>query len=54
MLADANFPSESVGACTPGGVIRADGHGIPKILRGILELMPLDDSSTPCTLMQMM
>lgn len=42
VLADANFPSESVGAHCPAGVIRMDGHGIPQILKAILKLLPLD------------
>ena len=42
MLADANFPTTSV--CREGGCkeIRADGHNIPDLLEGILQLMPLD------------
>lgn len=40
VLADANFPSCSVGANAK--VIRADGHGIPDLLRAILPLFPLD------------
>lgn len=40
ILADANFPAESVGKNAV--VIRADGHGVPSLLAAILELMPLD------------
>jgi L-fucose mutarotase len=38
VLADANFPAASVGR----RVVRADGHGVPAILEGILKLLPLD------------
>lgn len=38
VLADGNFPSERCGK----RVVRADGHGVPKLLDAILELMPLD------------
>lgn len=40
VLADANFPAHSVGKNAK--VIRADGHGIPDMLRAILPLFPLD------------
>ena len=43
VLADRNFPSESVGKM--GGdslVIRYDGFGIPALLDAILTLLPLD------------
>lgn len=38
VLADANFPSVSMGQ----RVVRADGHGVPAVLRAVLELFPLD------------
>ena len=38
VLADANFPAESMGKL----VIRADGHGVPALLEAILKLFPLD------------
>ena len=41
VLADGNFPSESVGK--DAIVIRADGHGVPELLDGILQIFPLDD-----------
>ena len=51
MLADGNFPSESVGK--DAKVIRADGHGIPDMLRAILPLFPLDTYvEQPVQLMQ--
>ena len=40
VIADGNFPSESIGK--DAIVIRADGHGVPEILDAILKLMPLD------------
>lgn len=40
VLADANFPSESVGKDSL--VIRCDGHPIPALLDAILTLFPLD------------
>lgn len=40
VLADANFPAESVGK--DAIVIRMDGHGIPEILDAVLSLFPLD------------
>ncbi len=41
LLADGNFPAASVGMNAI--VIRCDGHGVPELLRAVLELMPLDD-----------
>ena len=40
VIADGNFPSESVGKNAI--VVRADGHGIPEILDAVLALIPLD------------
>ena len=40
VLADGNFPSESMGKNAIE--IRADGHGIPELLDAILSLFPLD------------
>jgi len=54
VIADANFPAESVGSHTPAGVVRADGHSIPDLLNGVLQLLPLDDTCPPCALMQVM
>lgn len=51
LLADGNFPSESIGKNVK--VIRCDGHGVPELLDAILALMPLDHlTPTPVTLMQ--
>lgn len=41
VLADGNFPSESVGKNAK--VIRCDGHGVPELLDAILRLFPLDN-----------
>ncbi|XP_019945689.1 fucose mutarotase [Paralichthys olivaceus] len=41
VLADANFPASSICACGPKE-IRADGLGIPELLKAILKLLPLD------------
>uniref|UniRef100_A0A1A8GR02 Fucose mutarotase n=1 Tax=Nothobranchius korthausae TaxID=1143690 RepID=A0A1A8GR02_9TELE len=41
VLADSNFPASSVCACGPKE-IRADGLGIPHLLKAILKLLPLD------------
>ncbi|HOL55784.1 MAG TPA: L-fucose mutarotase [bacterium] len=38
LLADANYPAES---CGPK-VVRADGIDIPSLLKGIMDLFPLD------------
>lgn len=40
VIADGNFPSESVGK--DAIVIRMDGHGVPEILDAVLSLVPLD------------
>lgn len=50
VLADGNFPSESVGKNAI--VIRMDGHGVPEILDAILQMIPLDKSvESPAQLM---
>lgn len=52
-IADANFPSESMGK--DAIVIRMDGHGIPEILDAILSVFPLDTYvDEPAVLMQLM
>lgn len=51
VIADGNFPSESVGKNAI--VIRCDGHGVPEILDAILKLFPLDTYvEKPVTLME--
>eukprot|EP00056_Hartaetosiga_gracilis_P014353 m.240378 g.240378 ORF g.240378 m.240378 type:complete len:161 (+) comp14973_c0_seq1:107-589(+) len=54
VIADANFPAESVGACTPGGVVRCDGLDACTLLDALLQLLPLDETTSPCALMTMM
>ena len=51
VIADGNFPSESIGKNSK--VIRADGHGVPEMLDAVLELFPLDTYvDKPVSLMQ--
>jgi L-fucose mutarotase len=51
VIADGNFPSESVGK--DAIVIRCDGHGVPELLDAILTLFPLDTYvDKPVTLME--
>ncbi len=51
VLADGNFPSQSVGKNAV--VVRADGHNIPQLLEAILTLLPLDEYvAEPVALMQ--
>lgn len=53
VIGDGNFPAESVGRNAK--VIRADGHGVPELLRAILPLFPLDAYvAHPVGLMQVM
>jgi L-fucose mutarotase len=56
VLADANFPSASVAHHTTlGEEIRCDGTNIPELLKGILQLLPLDPAvPAPCFTMAMM
>ena len=51
VLADGNFPSESMGKNAI--VVRCDGHGVPELLRAILQLFPLDTYvDSPVSLME--
>lgn len=53
VIADANFPAESIGKNSI--VIRCDGHGIPALLEAILTLFPLDTYvDKPVSLMAVM
>lgn len=53
VIADGNFPSESIGKNAK--VIRCDGHGVPELLEAILTVFPLDTYvETPVSLMQVM
>ncbi len=52
VIADGNFPSESIGKNAK--VIRADGHGVPEILEAVLSLIPLDSYvEKPVALMEL-
>lgn len=51
VLADGNFPAESIGANAV--VIRADGHGACEMLDAVLQLLPLDQyTEQPVMLME--
>ncbi|MCH5191488.1 MAG: L-fucose mutarotase [Oscillospiraceae bacterium] len=51
VIADGNFPSESVGKNAI--VVRADGHGTAEILDAVLKLIPLDTyTEKPVALME--
>lgn len=51
ILADGNFPAESVGK--DAIVIRADGHGVNELLNAVLKMIPLDQySEKPVGLME--
>ncbi|MGN1025531.1 MAG: RbsD/FucU family protein [Faecousia sp.] len=51
VIADGNFPSESVGKNAI--VIRADGHGAAEMLDAVLQLIPLDTyTEKPVALME--
>ncbi|MBQ8922326.1 MAG: fucose isomerase [Oscillospiraceae bacterium] len=53
VLADGNFPAESVGKQSI--VIRCDGHGVPELLDAILQFFPLDTyTEHPVSLMEVM
>ena len=53
VLADGNFPSESMGKNAK--VIRADGHGTCELLEAILKVFPLDTYvKEPVKLMEVM
>lgn len=51
LLADGNFPAESVGKNAI--VVRCDGHGMEEMLDAVLQLFPLDGNvAHPAALMQ--
>lgn len=45
LIADANYPAVSSAKRNGSLVVRADGIGIPRLLRAIMELFPLDTFS---------
>ena len=51
VIADGNFPAASMGKNAI--VLRFDGHGVPELLEGILQVFPLDSYvETPVALME--
>ena len=51
VIADGNFPAETMGK--NGIVLRMDGHGVPEILKAVLEVFPLDSYvDSPVSLME--
>lgn len=49
VISDGNFPAEAIGQ----RVVRCDGHGVPEILDGIMQLFPLDTyTDKPVMLME--
>lgn len=51
ILADGNFPAESVGRNAK--VLRLDGHGVAEVLDAVLTLIPLDKyTEKPAALME--
>ncbi|AXR74678.1 L-fucose mutarotase [Auritidibacter sp. NML130574] len=49
VLADAHFPATSIGQ----RIVRADGHGTLRLVKAVLELIPLDTYiEKPVTLME--
>ena len=54
VLADSNFPSDSVARANGARLISCDGLPIPKLLKQILKLFPLDQYvSAPVALMDL-
>ena len=52
-IGDGNFPGSSVAAAEGAILLRADGHGVPRLLDAILQLIPLDEYvDTPAMVMQ--
>lgn len=49
VFSDGNFPGESLGR----NVLRADGSGVPELLKAILELFPLDTYADCSYLMEL-
>jgi len=51
VIADGNFPAASIAR----RLVRLDGHGVPEVLKAVLELFPLDIYvDKPITLMQVL
>ena len=53
VVADANFPAESMAGPTPlGTALRLDGVDAPRAVRAVLSVLPLDDSDRAAARMQ--
>lgn len=48
VIGDGNFPGHTV---NPIRCVRCDGHGVPELIKAILELFPLDTYQKPVYLM---
>lgn len=51
VIADGNFPGESIASEAGKVIIRSDACGVPELLAAILELIPLDVYAEPVYLM---
>jgi L-fucose mutarotase len=47
VIGDGNFPAASVASEAGARFVRADGHGVPELLRAIMALFPLDTYVDP-------
>ncbi|PJM72442.1 fucose isomerase [Bifidobacterium primatium] len=53
VIADGNFPAESIGSSEGHTVIRCDGHGALEVLEAVLAVLPIDTyDDEPITLME--
>jgi L-fucose mutarotase len=51
VLADGNFPA----AANAQRLVRADGHGVPEVLRAVMQFFPLDTYTTdPAVVMEVL
>lgn len=51
VLADANFPSESVAKANNAEIVRMDAVNVPEVLSAVCKLMPLDTYEKPAAVM---
>jgi L-fucose mutarotase len=47
VIGDGNFPAASIVSGAGSRLVRADGHGVPDLLRAIMALFPLDTYADP-------
>jgi L-fucose mutarotase len=47
VIGDGNFPSAAIASEAGARLVRADGHGVPELLRAIMALFPLDTYADP-------